>query len=153
MTQEQQSSSSSYTVVRNTIIAFSITIFLLFVVILSISVIQYQHFKIVDGNAVCEEFFNRCVLSFEYDDGKGNLHKKTSIIGYKEINQDGIFSVKVAYRLDADGKLGEYFILGSPYHVFLGTKNMVIIYSILSIFSLLICISFIPFTSYKKKRA
>lgn len=136
--------------VRATLVVLSIIIFLLFLVILSISIVQYQHFKIADGTAICEEFLNRCVLQFDYDNGTGQPVTKTSVLGYQEIQRDGVFNVKVAYRVGSDQSLQEYFIIGSPYHVFLGTKNMVIIYSVLTVFSLLIVLSFIPMRSLKK---
>lgn len=139
---------SSYSGLRITIISFSFLILILFILILTISVIQYQHFKVVDGTAVCEEFVNRCILTFEYTNSMNEPVRKTSLIGFREINQEGIFQVKVAYRLKND-QLEEFFVIGSPYHVFLGTKNMVIIYSLLTLFSLVICLSFIP--SFIKK--
>jgi hypothetical protein len=42
-------------------------------------------------------------------------------------------------------------VIGSPYHVFIGTKSMVVIYTILSFLALLICVSFLPAFSSKSK--
>jgi hypothetical protein len=68
-----------------------------------------------------------------------------SQISFQEIQQSGVFSVKVAYSLDKNGTDAEdYFLIGSPFHVFLGTKNMLLIYITLTFFAGLICISFLP---------
>jgi len=128
-----------------TIVIFSILIFILFLIITSISGFQYSRYKIVDGTATCEAFVNRCLLVFPYVDGTGASRTKVSPIAFSEINQAGIWSVKVVYRLTDDGKdTNDFFILGSPFHVFLGTKSMFLIYLILTILSGLICLSYIP---------
>lgn len=131
--------------VKKTVLAFSILIFLLFLGITIIASVQYSRYKLVDGTAICEEFFNRCLLSFQYQDSDGNVKTKTSPIAYHEINQSGIFSVKVAYRPPAViREPSEFFVIGSPYHVFIGTKSMVVIYTILTFLALLISMSFLP---------
>lgn len=131
--------------VKQTVLVFSVLIFLLFLTITIIASVQYSRYKVVDGTAICEEFFNRCLLSFNYMDADGNVKTKTSPIAYNEINQSGVFSVKVAFRPPArHDDPADFFIIGSPYHVFVGTKSMVVIYTILTFLALLICVSFLP---------
>lgn len=137
---------------KQTILVFSILIFLLFLIITIIASVQYSRYKIVDGTAICEEFFNRCLLSFHYENGEGEVKTLTTPIAYNEINQSGVFSVKVAFQPPASAAPpSNFFVIGSPYHVFIGTKSMVVIYTILSFLALLICVSFLPAFSSKSK--
>ena len=138
---------------KQTIVVFSVVIFVLFLIITIIASVQYSRYKIVDGTAICEEFFNRCLLSFPYLDQSGQTKTKVSPIAYNEIHQSGVFSVKVAYRppAETDQSPSEFFIIGSPYHVFLGTKSMIVIYSILTFLALLISVSFLPVFSSSTK--
>jgi hypothetical protein len=136
---------------KQTIIAFAIIICLLFIALTIISIIQYTKYKIVDGIAVCVEFVDRCVLSFTYKDKNNEEQKYVSPIAFDEIQRSGVFNVQVAYTLTKDGQPDDFFIIGSPFHVFLGTKTMLLIYIILSFVSLLICLSFIPGLYQKQK--
>ena len=137
---------------KQTILVFSILIFLLFLIITIIASVQYSRYKIVDGTAICEEFFNRCLLSFHYENGEGEVKTLTTPIAYHEINQSGVFSVKVAFQPPTSASPpSNFFVIGSPYHVFIGTKSMVVIYTILSFLALLICVSFLPAFSSKSK--
>jgi len=131
---------------KQTILVFSVVIFVLFLVMTILASVQYSQYKIVDGTAICEEFFNRCLLSFHYENASGEVKTKVSPIAYNEIHQSGVFSVRVAFRpsKNEDEAPSDFFIIGSPYHVFLGTKSMIIMYSILTFMALLICVSFLP---------
>jgi hypothetical protein len=130
---------------KQTVLVFSILIFLLFLTITIIASVQYSKYKIVDGTAICEEFFNRCLLSFNYENTQGQVRTKTSPIAYNEINQSGVFNVKVAFQPPVNNEPpSNFFVIGSPYHVFLGTKSMVVIYTILTFLALLISVSFLP---------
>jgi len=129
-----------------------IAIFILFVVILSLSVHQFMYYKTTQGTVLCQHLTSRCILSFNYYDSSGNEHSKLSPIGYDEIGQDGVFTVQVAYHYNKnDNDLHDFFIIGSNYHMFLGTQNLIIIYSILSFISLLVCLTFFPILSSSSK--
>lgn len=119
-----------------------IVIFILFVIILSVSVHQFMYYKIVEGTLICSGTMNRCVVYFNYMDPTTNtMESKVGLIGYNDIGETGTFSVKVAYHMnETDTSLTDYFIVGSRYHLFLGTTNMIIVYSILSFIMLVICI-------------
>lgn len=127
-----------------TILSLSILIFIFFVLILGISIFQYRRYKIVNGLVVCVEFIDRCLLAFNYKDTKGEVATHVSPIAYDEINRSGVFQVSVAHTLNQDGRPDDFFVIGSPFHVFLGTKSMLIIYLVLTFLSLLVCLSFIP---------
>jgi len=139
---------------KQTILVFSVLIFILFFIITVLSAVQYSRYKITDGTAICEEFLNRCLLSFHYLDAHGDVKTKVSPIAYHEINQSGVFSVKVAYAKPSNDHEDptDFFVVGSPYHVFLGTKSMLVIYIILTFLAFLICLSFMPglYSSTKK---
>lgn len=132
--------------IQYTLVSFSVVIFLLFIIISVISIWQYTKYKIVDGTAICEDnIVDRCLLVFNYLTQQNEQKTKVSPISFQEIQQSGIFSVKVAYSLDKNGTdANDYFLIGSPFHVFLGTKNMLLIYITLTFFAGLICISFLP---------
>lgn len=131
---------------QTTIIVLSILIFILFVVITIISGMQYSRYTIVDGTAICEESSNQCTLSFPYIDTYQHVKTKISTIAFSDIHQTGVFNVKVAFRPPtvSHDDVQEYFIVGSPHHIFLGTKSMLLIYILLTLLALFICISFIP---------
>ena len=130
------------------IFVFSIFVFILFVFILSISVSQYLNYKVTDGTASCSEQLNNCLLKFEWKDSKGEVHTEKKVISYENINQSGVFSVQVAYKVNNDN-LDRFLIIGSPWNVYLGTTTYIIVYSILSFLSLLVILMMIPF--HKKK--
>lgn len=137
---------------KSTILVFSVIILVLFSIITILASVQYSQYKVVDGTAICEEFFNRCLLSFPYQDASGDVKTKVSPIAYNEIHQSGVFSVRVAYKMAKEAtEPSEFFIVGSPYHVFLGTKSMVVMYAILTFLALLICLSFLPAFSGPQK--
>ena len=139
---------------KQTVLVFSILIFLLFLTITIIASVQYSKYKIVDCTAICEEFFNRCLLSFNYENNQGQVRTKTAPIAYHEISQSGVFSVKVAFQPpEGNDPPSNFFVIGSPYHVFIGTKSMVVIYTILTFLALLISVSFMPAFSSSEKTA
>ena len=125
-----------------TIFMLCIVIFVLFVILLSVSVHQYMYYQIVDGTLICSEISHRCVLYFNYvDPNTQKTETKVGLVGYQDIGETGTFSVKVAYHMNTtDTSLTDYFIIGSNYHLFLGTANMIIVYSILSFITLVICL-------------
>lgn len=129
--------------IRTTILAFSVIILILFLIITGISIWQYTRYKIVDGTAICN-VPERCLLVFNYKNPRGEQKTNVSAISFQEINQTGVFSVQVAYTLNPQGDPKDFFLIGSPFHVFIGTKSMLLIYVTLAFLAALICISFIP---------
>jgi len=139
---------------QQTIVVFTVLIFVFFVTITVLSGVQYSRYKIVDGTAICEEFVNKCLLSFPYQDQNGLVRTKVSPIAFHEINQSGVFNVKVAYRPPPPTSSStpslepsDFFVIGSPYHTFLGTKSLFLIYLTLSFLAFLICLSFLPWST------
>lgn len=133
------------------IFVFSIFVFILFVFILSISVSQYLNYKVTDGTAYCSEELNNCRLKFDWKDSKGESHSENKIVSYQNINQAGVFSVKVAYKVKND-TIDRFLIIGSPWNVYLGTSTYIIVYSILSFLSLLVVLMMIPFHQKKASK-
>lgn len=130
------------------IVLFAIFIFILFVFILTLSVIQYQSYSIVDGKVSCHsnetENSNDCTLNFTYKDKDGkDVEVKDYQISWDDIGENGEFIVDVAYKLK-DDKLNHVIVLTNNNNMFLGTKNSVIVYSILSFLSLIVLLACIP---------
>ena len=134
------------------IVLFAIFIFILFVFILVLSVIQYQTYSIVDGKASCYSDettnINYCKLNFTYKDNNGkDVEVKDYQISWDDIGENGEFIVDVAYKVK-DNKLKHVIVLTNNNSTFLGTKNSIIVYSILSFLSLIVLVACIP---WKKK--
>ena len=129
------------------IFIFSVLILVLFVWIMSLSVIQYMNFTLTTGTIICRKAKSSgavCELTFDYGEDK----KERQRISFDEIGENGTFSVDVAYHLK-DGKVDKTYVLGSNKNTFLGTQTNVIIYSILSFLSLILVLSLIPFRRNK----
>ena len=129
------------------IFIFSVLILVLFVWIMSLSVIQYMNFTLTTGTIICTKAKSSgavCELTFDYGEDK----KERQRISFDEIGENGTFSVDVAYHLK-DGEVDKTYVLGSNKNTFLGTQTNVIIYSILSFLSLILVLSLIPFRRNK----
>ena len=115
-----------------------------------LSIIQYKQYTLTPGTAKCADknVGSSCILSFEYQVPNGTIKKYKKLMSFEELNQEGIFSVDVAYKLNGDS-IDKVYIIGSNFHIFLGTQNNVIIYSILSFLALILVCSLIPWKSIK----
>lgn len=132
------------------ILIFSVLIFILFLYIMILSIIQYKQYTLTTGTAKCTDknVASSCILSFEYQVPNGTIKKYEKLMSFEELNQEGTFSVDVAYKLNGDS-IDKVYIIGSNFHIFLGTQNNVIIYSILSFLALILVCSLIPWKSIK----
>ena len=143
-----QDSVSSQNSMYYPIFVFSIFVFVLFVFILSISVSQYLNYQVTDGTAYCSDELNRCRLKFIWTNSKNEPITENRVVSYQNINQNGVFSVQVAYTVKND-KIDRFMIVGSPWNVYIGTSTYIIVYSILSFLSLLVVLLMIP---YRRKK-
>lgn len=148
--QQQKTKHKTLYGLQLSIFTMCVVIFILFVIILSISVHQYMYYKITDGTLICSDKGKRCALYFTYiNENTKKPENKIGMVGYNDIGESGVFSVKVAYHSNKnDTTITDYFIIGSKYHLFLGTTNMIIVYAILSFITLIICICMAPMLRY-----
>lgn len=133
------------------IFIFSTFILILFIYLLTLTVIQFMNYVLTTGFAECNSVDGKssCKLTFDYRTSGGDVKEATKLISYDEIGQSGKFTVDVAYKLNEDDKIDNFYVVGSNTKPFLGTQNNVIIYSILSFLSLILMMSLIPFSKLR----
>lgn len=130
---------------RITLIVFTFILFGLFFSIDVLAIQQMVNYTLTSGTMDCLPNLGRCVVSYSVENTDGTLSQKEKIIGYSEINQEGRFSVTVAFQKQNPDV---FVVLGSN-QLFLGTPFYVSIYTIMTFLTLVIL--FLFFWPFKNK--
>jgi hypothetical protein len=117
------------------ILTFSVLVFVLLVVLMSLASYQFSVYESTTGTAYCGgDLQNTCQLRFTWTDSSGSLQtNKTRVSKYYG---NGTFDCQVFYRVK-DDKISDVIVPAFSYTFFLGTTTYVTTFTIIAFLALI----------------